>query len=267
MQRIALGIEYDGARYCGWQRQRHQPTIQATLEDALAIIATHPVRITCAGRTDAGVHASGQIIHFDTSAIRPDFAWVRGTNSHLPKDIRVTFAQAVSPDFDARRSALSRRYCYAILNRDHPPGLWHQGAAWVIQSLNADLMQEAAQHLLGAHDFSAFRAAECQSLTPMRTIYDIQVKRFGQSVLIEIEANAFLHHMVRNIVGTLIPIGQSKYPPDYINAVLESRDRRYAPATAPAGGLYLIKARYPTEYRLPPTDNCPWFFNLSTENA
>lgn len=267
MQRIALGIEYDGARYCGWQRQRHQPSLQATLEAALDKIACHPVQTTCAGRTDAGVHASGQVVHFDTTAQRDIIAWIRGTNSHLPKDIRVTFAQHVLPHFDARRSALSRRYCYVIVNRPNPPGLWHQGAAWIMQPLDAELMHQTAQYLLGAHDFSAFRAAECQSLTPMRTIYDIQIRRSDQLVFVEIEANAFLHHMVRNIVGTLIPIGQGKYTPDFLVDVLESKDRRNALATAPGGGLYFVKVSYPAEYGMPTDITHPWFFHTSPEKT
>lgn len=267
MQRIVLGIEYDGSRYSGWQRQRDQASVQGTLEQALAKIATHEVVIHCAGRTDTGVHASGQIIHFDTAAVRADIAWVRGTNSHLPKDIRVTFAQAVPGHFDARRSALSRRYSYVILNRPHAPGLWHHGAAWISANLDADRMHQAAQHLLGAHDFSAFRAAECQALTPMRTIYDIQIKRWGETIFIEIEANAFLHHMVRNIVGTLIPIGKQQYAPEFIGVVLDSRDRRCALATAPANGLYLVKVRYPAEFLLPHHSTSPWFFASPVEKA
>lgn len=259
MQRIALMIEYDGSRYSGWQKQRNQTSVQSNVESALSRIAAHPVQITCAGRTDAGVHASAQICHFDTTAERSDLAWSRGTNSHLPKDIRVIHVFPVPMHFHARFSALSRRYSYVILNRAQPPGLWHHGVTWVRDPLDTELMHEAAQHLCGEHDFSAFRAGECQAKSPIRTIHRLDVMRVQDLIIVDIEANAFLHHMVRNIVGTLIPIGKGRYLPIFMQQVLASLDRRAALMTAPANGLYFLKASYPTEFEVNNCENLPWF--------
>lgn len=267
MQRIVLGIEYDGSRYCGWQRQHHHPSIQENLEQALSCIASESINIVCAGRTDTGVHASGQVVHFDTQAIRSPLAWVRGTNSHLPKDIRVTYAQSVSAEFHARFSARARRYCYVIINREHPPGIWHHGATWIRDVLDVAKMDEAAQMLLGKQDFSAFRSGECQAKSPIRTVQDISVRRVGEIVILEIEANAFLHHMVRNIVGTLIPIGKNHYDAAFIAEVLASRDRRCALMKAPPNGLYLVKVSYPDKFELPFRQHLPWFFQIAADRA
>lgn len=251
--RIALGIEYDGSVFKGWQAQLSPvlPTVQETLERALARIADHPLRVHCAGRTDTGVHASGQVVHFDTPAARPLKAWTLGTNSLLPPQVAVRWAHVVPADFHARFSAFSRRYRYCISNDALRPAMlaafvtpWHR-------PLDADAMQAAGQHLLGEHDFSAYRAMACQSRTPMRNVTELTVRRLGSLVIVEIEANAFLLHMVRNIVGVLLKIGEGGERPAWAGEVLESRDRTAATVTAPATGLSLLKVRYPDRFGLP----------------
>lgn len=260
MQRIALGIEYDGANYSGWQRQHHKPSVQEHLEKALSKVASHPVIVFCAGRTDAGVHASGQVVHFDTAAIRQDPAWTRGVNSHLPKDIRVCWSKKVASTFDARRSALSRRYYFVIVNRPVPPGILHNAMTWVLPTLDVALMQEGAKYLLGEHDFSAFRASQCQAKSAVRTMHAIDVTRTENDlILLDVTANAFLQHMVRNIAGTLIAVGQKKYPPSWIAEVLASKDRRKAGITAPPQGLYLVKVNYPSCFEIPTTEKSLYF--------
>jgi tRNA pseudouridine38-40 synthase len=261
MQRIALGIEYNGANYAGWQRQRHSPSIQAHIESALSKIAAHPVAVFCAGRTDAGVHASGQVLHFDTPSARPLIAWVRGVNAYLPSDIRVLWVKPVSSDFDARKSALSRRYCYIIANQPVSPGIMHKTITWVLSPLDAPLMQTGANFLLGNHDFSSFRAAQCQAKSPVRTLHDITITRKNEQIIVDVTANAFLHHMVRNIVGTLISVGQKKYPCAWIQDVLHAKDRRAAGLTAPSNGLYLVKVSYPDKFEIPLSTafSSPWF--------
>ena len=205
--RIALCVEYDGTSYCGWQIQDHSPSVQAVIERALSAIANHPVQVMAAGRTDTGVHALGQVVHFDTSAERPLRAWLRGANTHLPGDVRIIDAQPVDDDFHARHSALARHYRYLILNRSQAPAVGHDRVTWEPRPLDASRMQLAGQHWLGEHDFSAFRAAACQSRSPWRNLSRLQVVRHGQWVVIDVVANAFLHHMVRNLVGTLLDIG------------------------------------------------------------
>lgn len=259
MQRIALGIEYDGANYSGWQKQHHCPSIQTHLEKALSQIATVPISVICAGRTDARVHASGQIIHFDTPVLRQNIAWIKGVNTHLPHDIRVLWAKEVDSAFNARRSAISRRYCYVIVNRPISPGILRQGASWVREALDETLMQEGAQYLLGTHDFNAFRATQCQAKSSVRNVTAINVKRQGSNIIIDISANAFLHHMVRNITGTLLMVGQKKYPPVWVKEVLASKDRKAAGFTAPPQGLYLIKVCYPSHFEIPEHPCLPWF--------
>lgn len=261
MPRIALGIEYDGSRYYGWQTQLNKVTIQAQVEKALARVATHPVSIFCAGRTDKGVHASGQVIHFDSLVARSELAWVRGTNTYLPKDIRVCWAKEVGSAFDARRSALARCYCYLIVNRSYPFAIMHQGAMWVPMQLDVSAMQKGAAYLLGKHDFSAFRGAGCQAKTPLRTVESITVRHHQHHILIEIRANAFLYHMVRNIVGTLVLVGQHHYAPAWVEQVLLSKNRSCSGFNAPASGLYLVEVIYPDSFLLPKEASKPWFLH------
>ena len=252
--RIAVGIEYDGERYAGWQRQREVRSVQAEVERALSAVANHPVEATCGGRTDAGVHAVGQVAHFDTTAERPLRGWTLGANTHLPPDIAVLWSHPVPPGFHARYSALSRSYRYVIQNRAVRPALARQRACWVHQPLDAAAMHEAAQCLVGEHDFSAFRAAECQSRTPIRRLDRIGVSRSGDRVVLEVTANAFLHHMVRNIAGTLIAVGRGEQRAEWVAEALATRDRRAAGITAPPGGLYFLRIEYPLDFGLPVTD-------------
>lgn len=259
MQRIALLIEYDGSHYCGWQRQRSKPSIQSTLEEALAKVAAHDIKVTCAGRTDAKVHAVGQVVHFDTHAIRTMDAWVRGANTYLPRDIRVKWSSEVPLDFDARKSALSRHYAYVIQNERTSPSVLRHGMTWVYQTLDVQRMKDAALHLLGEHDFSAFRAAGCQSKSPIRRVLKVDFRTSNQKIIFEIQANAFLHHMVRNIMGSLLLIGQHRHESDWLKTVLQSKDRRQAGAMAPPQGLYLLNVIYPTNFSLPVKTSEPWF--------
>ena len=245
--RIALGIEYDGSGYAGWQQQQGQPSIQAALEHALGFVANQPIKLTCAGRTDAGVHALSQVAHFDCAVERTVRNWVHGANSGLPNDICVRWAESVSDDFHARFSATARHYRYIIDNRPVRSALHYHRVTWHYAALDADRMHQAAQCLVGEHDFSAFRDSDCQSKTPMRNMMAINVKRDQHWVMIDITANAFLHHMVRNIVGVLLPIGEGKREPSWAAEVLASRDRTQAGVTAPAAGLYLTAVDYPAE--------------------
>lgn len=251
MTRIALGIEYDGTAFSGWQRQKHARSVQGCLEQALAAIAEHPIEVTAAGRTDAGVHACGQVVHFDTTAERPDRAWLRGVNSQLPDAIGVRWVRDPGAGFDARRSGLSRCYRYLLLDDPLSPVLWRDRVGWTYKRLSVEPMHLAAQMLVGEHDFSSFRAAGCQAHHPVRRILSINVKREGRLIAIDIEANAFLHHMVRNIVGSLMVIGSGEQPPEWLGEVLAARDRRVAGITAPAAGLYLLGVRYPADHGLP----------------
>ncbi|HSA45728.1 MAG TPA: tRNA pseudouridine(38-40) synthase TruA [Candidatus Competibacteraceae bacterium] len=252
--RVALGVQYDGSGFRGWQAQ--QPgtrTVQTVLEQALAKVADHPVRLVCAGRTDAGVHGVGQVVHFDTTAVRSERAWVLGGNAHLPLDISLNWARETPDDFHARFSALARRYRYVILNRTQRSALWRERATWHYRPLDAERMQRAGQALVGEHDFSSFRAAECQARHPIRDIHELTIRRQGDGVVLEVEANAFLHHMVRNIAGVLMAIGADDRPVEWAQEVLEQRDRTQAGVTAPAEGLYLVTVRYPERFRLPTT--------------
>jgi tRNA pseudouridine38-40 synthase len=251
MLRIAVGIEYDGAAYAGWQVQPGQRTLQGELEAALTRIADSPVSLVVAGRTDAGVHASAQVAHFDTSARRTSRAWVSGANSALACDVSLSWAATVPAHFHARYSAEARCYRYLICNRPARPALAAKRATWVYRVLDAPRMHLAAQGLVGEHDFSAFRAAGCQSRSPVRRVDAISVERRGEWVVVDITANAFLHHMARNIAGLLIAIGQGERPPGEAAAILASRDRGQAPATAAAHGLYLAGIRYPAAFGLP----------------
>lgn len=245
-QRYALGIEYLGTHYHGWQRQAHAESIQAHLEDALSQVADQPIELHCAGRTDAGVHATGQVVHFDTTAIREDKAWVLGSNTHLPSDIRVHWVKKVDNDFHARFSATARQYHYWIENTQIPSAYFKHRATHHHRPLDETLMHEAAQCLLGENDFTSFRAASCQSNTAMRNVMHCNVSRQKEFVIIDIKANAFLHHMVRNIAGSLISVGDGTQSIDWFKAVFEAKDRTQAAATAAPDGLFLVKVDYPT---------------------
>lgn len=251
MPRIALGLEYDGSAYRGWQTQAHADTVQPQLERALSFVADHPVEVTSAGRTDAGVHAAMQVVHFDTAADRDEKGWVLGANTNLPDDISALWARVVPDDFHARYSAQARSYRYVIQNRRSRPALMRARACWVRDPLDAERMHAAAQQLCGEHDFSSFRAAECQSRTPMRRLERIAVARIGEYVLIDVTANAFLHHMVRNIAGTLIAVGSGKQPESWVAEVLAARDRRVSGMTGAPQGLFLAGVRYPSAFGLP----------------
>lgn len=249
--RIALGIEYDGTAYNGWQRQRTGVGVQSRVEEALSLIANEAIEICCAGRTDSGVHATGQVAHFDTASERSDHGWLLGLNSNLPDDINANWVKPVDDTFHARFSATARSYRYLILNRLARSALYARRAWWVHQSLDEQCMHASAQALLGRHDFSAFRAAGCQASTPDREVFSIAVKRHGDWVTLEITANAFLQHMVRNIVGSLRAIGCGDESPDWLSSVLESRDRRQGGIAAPPHGLTLVRVDYPAEFEIP----------------
>lgn len=261
MTRVALSVQYDGAGFRGWQMQRTGVrTVQSSLEQALAQVADHPIRLVCAGRTDTGVHGVAQVAHFDTIAARSVRAWVRGGNAHLPPDISLNWASEVPDDFHARFSALTRRYRYLILNQPQRSALWHQRATWYYRPLDAGRMHAAGQALVGQHDFSAFRAAECQARHPVREILELTVQRHGDGVVLEVEANAFLHHMVRNIAGVLLAIGAGDRPLEWAQEVLGRCDRTQAGVTAPADGLYLLAVRYPERFDLPASAPSHWGF-------
>lgn len=249
--RIAIGIEYDGTAYNGWQRQRTGLGVQERLEEALAEVADEPVEVTCAGRTDAGVHASGQVAHFDTGAERSERGWLLGANTNLPDDICVTWVRPVTGEFHARFSATARRYRYRILNRLVRSALYRRSAWWVHQNLDHGRMHEAAQALLGVHDFSAFRATGCQASNAVREVTDIAVVREDDWVLLDITANAFLQHMVRNIAGTLVAIGSGEQEVGWAARVLGSRDRTRAGMAAPPHGLTLVQVYYPGAFGIP----------------
>ncbi|MDH3440818.1 MAG: tRNA pseudouridine(38-40) synthase TruA [Gammaproteobacteria bacterium] len=249
--RIAIGIEYDGGNYVGWQRQKSGTGIQELLENAIAVVANEPVDTICAGRTDAGVHATGQVAHFDTRATRSERGWILGINSNLPDDINVTFAREVDDEFHARFGARSRTYRYLILNRLVRSSLYRNRAWWVREPLDDSLMSEAATHLLGEHDFSAFRAAGCQASSPVRTVMDLEVTRIDDWITIAVTANAFLQHMVRNLSGTLVAIGRGDEQPGWARQVLESRDRKAAGIAAPPHGLFFVSVSYPASFQMP----------------
>jgi tRNA pseudouridine38-40 synthase len=253
--RIALGVEYDGGALRGWQTQPGGATVQDELERALGRIAEEEIGVVCAGRTDAGVHAAGQVAHFDTRARRPLTAWVRGVNSFLPPAIAVRWAHPVSDAFHARFSAQGRCYRYLLLDRAQRPGLWHGRAGWCHQPLDEERMRQSARILLGEHDFSAFRAADCQARTPVKTMRHAAIARVGDMLVFDFEASAFLHHMVRNLVGSLVYVGQGKRPPEWIGELLASRDRARAAPTFAAAGLYLTGVRYERGWRLPVADD------------
>lgn len=249
--RLALGIEYDGSRFIGWQTQPEGGAAQDALESALAGIAGATIDVTCAGRTDRGVHAREQVVHFDTEAERPDSAWVRGANALLPESLAVLWACRVPSDFHARYSARTRVYRYVLLNRPVRPALAARHVGWLHGTLDVDQMRRAAEHLLGEHDFSAFRSAECQAKTPVRTLHSLEIERRGERIDFVLRANAFLHHMVRNIVGTLVYVGKGKHPASWVAEILASRNRALAAPTFASEGLYLEKVEYEARWDLP----------------
>lgn len=253
MTRYALGIEYNGASFSGWQRQLSPalPTVQGILEEALAFVADSPIALSCAGRTDAGVHGSGQVVHFDCPAVRNERAWVMGTNTRLPAEVRVQWARVVPDDFHARHSALSRRYRYVIYCGKVKPAVLIAQLTHIPEALDVELMHRAAQCLVGEHDFSAFRAAGCQANTPVREVKFVDVRKQGRFIVLEIEANAFLQHMVRNIVGSLLQVAMGRQSPEWLAQVLHRRDRTLAGVTARPDGLYLVGVEYPERFGLP----------------
>ena len=250
---MAIGISYQGSRYHGWQTQEQEElaTIQSLLEKAIAKVADHPITLICAGRTDKGVHALGQVAHFDTTANRTDRAWSLGCNSHLPADIRIDWVLPVVDEFHARFSALARCYRYIIYNSPLNSALWNKHTSYCYYPLNETAMQIAANYLVGEHDFSSFRARSCQSKTAIRNIHFLKVSRQQQGVIIDIKANAFLHHMVRNIAGLLMLIGRGKHKPIWAKEVLMTKDRKKAAVTAHPNGLYLAKVFYPDHFIIP----------------
>ena len=262
--RIACRVEYNGSCYSGWQSQPQLAvnTVQDTLEHALATVANAPVRVACAGRTDTDVHAFAQIIHFDAPVERSAKAWVLGVNANLPFDVRLHWAVAVPDSFHARFSALSRRYRYVIANTPVRPALLGGQLTWQRCKLDHLVMHSAAQHLLGEQDFSAFRAASCQSSSPMRNIHSLEVTRLGDLLVVDIKANAFLHHMVRNIAGSLMAVGMRRQPTEWMAQLMQGRDRSAAAETAPADGLYLVEVEYPAQYQLPATPYGPLMLGL-----
>ena len=249
--RIALGIEYDGSRFNGWQRQVGVRTVQAELEQALAAVADHAVATTCAGRTDSGVHAAYQVAHFDSEAERSERAWVLGANSRLPADVSVVWARPVDERFHARFSALARAYSYIVVNRQSRPGLWAGRVSWECRPLEVDRMHAAAQAWLGEHDFSSFRAKGCQARHPVRRLHVFSVQAHDGLVIMRVEANAFLQHMVRNFAGVLLAIGRGDRPVEWAAELLALRSRALGGVTAPPHGLYLDAVHYPPAFDLP----------------
>lgn len=258
MTRWAVGIEYLGTGYGGWQAQKLVRSVQQETEAALSRIANHPVHVSCAGRTDAGVHAFQQVVHFDTNAERSAYGWLLGCNSSLPPEVSLRWLQPVSLDFHARYSATARHYRYVIHNhRARSAVLAHRATWWPLQ-LDATAMHEAAQSLIGTHDFTAFRHSQCQSPTPIRNVRHIKIFRQGDFVVMDICANAFLHHMVRNIIGALSAVGLGRQPVQWVAQVLAGRDRAQAGLKAPPDGLYFVGPEYPAEFKLP-APQTPWF--------
>lgn len=251
-QRIALGVEYNGSMFSGYQLQSHGTrTVQGELEQALSQVANEPIRLTCAGRTDTGVHATGQVVHFDTAVKRELKAWMLGSNTNLPGDVSVHWVRQVNDDFSARFSAISRSYRYILYNRRVRSAVFQHNVAWSYASFDEQKMHEAAQYLLGEHDFSAFRSSRCQANHAIRVMQAISIQRQADYLVLDIKANAFLHHMVRNIMGSLMTIGRGEQPVEWMQQVLQGLDRKCAGMTASAAGLYMVNVEYPEEHGLP----------------
>ncbi len=257
--RIALGIEYDGSRFIGWQRQHEGRSVQQSVEDALTAVADHGVGVVCAGRTDTGVHATAQVVHFDTGAQRTPDNWLLGGNANLPDDVRLQWAMPVDDEFHARFSARQRSYRYVIHNTPVATALLRNQACHEHRPLDAERMQAAANRLIGRHDFSSFRASACQAKSPVREVTNLAVNRAGDFIYIDISANAFLHHMVRCVAGVLMTVGRGDQPAGWVAEVLAARDRAAGGVTAPAGGLYLTRVSYDSGYGLPVTARIPGF--------
>ncbi|REL36220.1 tRNA pseudouridine(38-40) synthase TruA [Thalassotalea euphylliae] len=257
--RYALGIEYDGTKYCGWQKQNHSPSVQETLEKALSRIADEPIEVVCAGRTDTGVNATNQVIHFDTSKTRKDVAWTLGVNTNLPKDIAVRWVKAVDEDFHARFSATARRYRYVINNSPFRPAILSTGVTFCHHPLDEKAMHQAAQVLVGENDFTSFRTVHCQANSPVRTLYHCNVTRVGDFLVLDVKGNAFLHHMIRNIAGSLMRVGRGLETIDWIAEVLAAKNRCVAGMTANAGGLYFVDVDYPEQFAIPKRPLGPLF--------
>jgi len=250
--RIAMGVEYDGSHFCGWQAQKQDvPTVQGILEAGLSRVANAEIKVICAGRTDAGVHACGQVIHFETDTERSEHSWVYGTNANISKTISVQWARPVVEGFHARFGAVRRRYRYVIVNREVRPTFVAGRAAWDHRAMDEQRMQQAAQYLLGEHDFNAYRAVACQAHSSVRTLYQLDVQRQEDLIIIDLEANAFLQHMVRNIAGVLMAIGAGERSTDWSREVLETRDRTQGGVTASPHGLYFMSVEYPPEFGIP----------------
>ncbi len=261
--RYALCVEYAGFAYHGWQVQKSNgvPSVQETVEKALSRVANEPINVVCAGRTDAGVNGTYQVIHFDTRARRDERAWVLGTNTNLPDDIAIQWARPVDEDFHARFSARERRYRYLIRSAPVKPALLARGVTWTHKSLDIGRMNAAAAYLVGEHDFTSYRAIGCQAKSPIREVRVLQVYRAGELIVIDVQANAFLHHMVRNIAGVLMKVGAGEAPPQWAQDVLQARDRRKGGITAPPYGLYFVDVRYPAHFDLPPSPLGPYFLS------
>ena len=249
--RIALGVEYDGSQYFGWQSQAGGYTVQDALQVALSGIANELISVVAAGRTDTGVHAQEQVVHFNTNVARPLTAWVRGVNALLPNSIAVLWAHIVPEEFHARFSAQARSYRYLLINRSVRNAMQYGKAGWFHAPLNVEKMCEAAQYLLGEHDFSALRAAECQAKSPIKNLAQLDIQKQSDTIIFDLSANAFLHHMVRNIVGCLVYIGKGKYPPQWMREVLEGQERSFAAPTFAPDGLYLRRVTYDAKWELP----------------
>lgn len=257
--RIALGIEYDGRAFCGWQFQDHSPSVQEVVEKALSKVANHFVRVVCAGRTDTGVHATEQIIHFDTEVSREPHQWVKGVNANLPEGVTILWSQETSDEFHARFKAFRRAYRYVIFSRSVRPSYLNGLVTWDYRKLDEHRMQEGANFLIGEHDFSSYRALGCQAKSPVRVLHQFDITRQGNFIFLDIEANAFLHHMVRNMAGVLMTIGAGEQEPGWAKEVLELKDRTLGGITAAPHGLYLVRVDYPEEFVLPRVVNLPSF--------
>ena len=258
-QRYAAVVQYDGSAFCGFQKQTHSPSVQAELERALSYVANAPLNLSCAGRTDTAVHASHQVIHFDSTAKRSGYNWVQGANSQLPASIALVWADQVDGDFHARYSATSRTYRYIMAPNRARTAILADGVTWVKFALDTEIMQEACQYLLGEQDFSAFRGAGCQSLSPFRNVTAANIYQCGQLLVFEVSANAFVLHMVRNIVGALMEVGLGRQRPNWIKQLLTDGDRRRSAATAPPNGLYLVDVTYPQQFVIPRLPKGPLF--------